>query len=161
MGRSREATARQVGLHPELLVNLLVEPSGPGKGGPNVVTTSVALVGTARVHPLILFRWVVGQQQCNEGVGEESLRQRVAEEHVPTSALVPRLLRQAVGEHQAGASRLPPIEKIARRVTQEVFRPADPVQSMHRGVPHVTGQAVRWVVLGGLRTVPSALQLRT
>lgn len=46
------------------------------------------------------------------------LRQRAASEHIPTSALVRRLLRQAVHEEPVGLT-VAAVEDIARRVTRE------------------------------------------
>jgi len=50
---------------------------------------------------------------------DAQLRQRAAEEHIPTSALVRRLLRQAVRDRQPGGLTVAAVEDIARRVTQE------------------------------------------
>ncbi|MGH8938638.1 MAG: ribbon-helix-helix protein, CopG family, partial [Actinomycetes bacterium] len=47
------------------------------------------------------------------------LRRRAADEHIPTSALVRRLLRQAVGENQPGNLTSADVEDIARRVARE------------------------------------------
>lgn len=47
------------------------------------------------------------------------LRRRAADEHIPTSALVRRLLRQAVGENQPGTLTSSEVEDIARRVARE------------------------------------------
>lgn len=50
---------------------------------------------------------------------DAQLRRRAADEHIPTSALVRRLLRQAVHEHQPGGLTTAAVEHIARRVTRE------------------------------------------
>lgn len=47
------------------------------------------------------------------------LRSRAADEHIPTSALVRRLLRQAVGEKQPESLTSADVEDIARRVARE------------------------------------------
>ena len=47
------------------------------------------------------------------------LRRRAADEHVPTSALVRRLLRQAVGEPLRENLTAAEVEEIARRVARE------------------------------------------
>ena len=47
------------------------------------------------------------------------LRQRAAAEHIPTSALVRRLLRRAVHEQSPGGLTAAEVEDIARRVTRE------------------------------------------
>jgi Ribbon-helix-helix protein, copG family len=50
---------------------------------------------------------------------DEQLRQRAAAEHIPTSALVRRLLRRAVhGDSSAGLTAVE-VEDIARRVARE------------------------------------------
>ncbi len=49
---------------------------------------------------------------------DEQLRRRAAAEHIPTSALVRRLLRQAVHEHRPGLTATE-VEDIARRVARE------------------------------------------
>lgn len=49
---------------------------------------------------------------------DERLRQRAGDEGVPTSALVRRLLRQALGQGPASLTRVE-IEEIARRVARE------------------------------------------
>lgn len=49
---------------------------------------------------------------------DRQLRQRARDEHIPTSALVRRLLRQALQQGSAGLSRAE-IEGIARRVARE------------------------------------------
>ena len=50
---------------------------------------------------------------------DAQLRRRAAAEHIPTSALVRRLLRQAVQEHHPGALTTAEVEDIACRVTRE------------------------------------------
>jgi hypothetical protein len=50
---------------------------------------------------------------------DEQLRQRAAAEHIPTSALVRRLLRQAVHEHRPAGLTAVEVEDIARRVARE------------------------------------------
>ena len=50
---------------------------------------------------------------------DAQLRQRAASEHIPTSALVRRLLRQAVHERQPVGLTAVAVEDIARRVTRE------------------------------------------
>jgi hypothetical protein len=50
---------------------------------------------------------------------DAQLRRRAAAEHIPTSALVRRLLRQAVQEHHAGGLTAAEVEDIARRVARE------------------------------------------
>lgn len=50
---------------------------------------------------------------------DAQLRDRAASEHIPTSALVRRLLRQAVHERQPGGLTVAAVEDIARRVTRE------------------------------------------
>lgn len=47
------------------------------------------------------------------------LRRRAADEHIPTSALVRRLLRQAVGDSQPESLTAAEVEEIARRVARE------------------------------------------
>ncbi|UNX55624.1 hypothetical protein MF406_05030 [Georgenia sp. TF02-10] len=49
---------------------------------------------------------------------DQQLRQRASEEHIPTSALVRRLLRQAVQQGPPGVS-VAEVEGIARRVARE------------------------------------------
>lgn len=49
---------------------------------------------------------------------DAELRQRAAAEHIPTSALVRRLLTQAVHEHHTGLTSAE-VEEIARRITRE------------------------------------------
>lgn len=49
---------------------------------------------------------------------DRQLRQRASDEHIPTSALVRRLLRQAMQQGSAGPSTAE-IEGIARRVARE------------------------------------------
>src|ERR1035437_9521307 len=53
---------------------------------------------------------------------DAQLRQRAAAEHIPTSALVRRLLRQTVREHESGGLTVAAVEDIARRVTREELR---------------------------------------
>ena len=53
---------------------------------------------------------------------DAQLRQRAAAEHIPTSALVRRLLRQTVREHGSGGLTVAAVEDIARRVTREELR---------------------------------------
>ncbi|WP_190817327.1 hypothetical protein [Saccharopolyspora pogona] len=50
---------------------------------------------------------------------DAELRRRAAAEHIPTSALVRRLLTQAVHRHDSGALTSAEVEEIARRVTRE------------------------------------------
>ncbi|MHB8186531.1 MAG: ribbon-helix-helix protein, CopG family [Dermatophilaceae bacterium] len=50
---------------------------------------------------------------------DEQLRRQAAAEHIPTSALVRRLLRQAVHEHPIGELTSVKVEDIARRVVRE------------------------------------------
>ncbi|MGH3802423.1 MAG: ribbon-helix-helix protein, CopG family [Pseudonocardiaceae bacterium] len=50
---------------------------------------------------------------------DAQLRRRAAAEHIPTSALVRRLLRQAVHEHHPGGLTAAEVEDIARRVARE------------------------------------------
>jgi plasmid stability protein len=50
---------------------------------------------------------------------DAQLRQRAAGEHSPTSALVRRLLRQAIHENQPGGLTPAAVEGIARRVARE------------------------------------------
>lgn len=50
---------------------------------------------------------------------DAQLRQRAAAEHIPTSALVRRLLRQAVHERRPGGLTAAEVEDIARRVARE------------------------------------------
>ncbi|MDQ2790239.1 MAG: ribbon-helix-helix protein, CopG family [Actinomycetota bacterium] len=45
---------------------------------------------------------------------DTQLRRRAAAEHIPTSALVRRLLRQAVHEHSLGGPTAAEVEDIAR-----------------------------------------------
>lgn len=56
-----------------------------------------------------------------DGELDQQLRQRASDEHIPTSALVRRLLRRAI---QEGSAVLSPaeVEDIARRVTREELR---------------------------------------
>ncbi|MGI8311263.1 hypothetical protein [Saccharopolyspora hattusasensis] len=50
---------------------------------------------------------------------DAELRRRAAAEHIPTSALVRRLLTQAVHRHDSGGLTSAEVEEIARRVTRE------------------------------------------
>lgn len=50
---------------------------------------------------------------------DEQLRRRAAAEHIPTSALVRRLLRQAIHEHHSVGLSAAEAEDIARRVVRE------------------------------------------
>jgi hypothetical protein len=50
---------------------------------------------------------------------DAQLRRRAATEHIPTSALVRRLLRQAVHEHHPEGLTAADVEDIARRVARE------------------------------------------
>jgi len=50
---------------------------------------------------------------------DAQLRRRAAAEHIPTSALVRRLLRQAVQEHHPGGLTTAEVEDVARRVVRE------------------------------------------
>ena len=50
---------------------------------------------------------------------DAELRRRAAAEHIPTSALVRRLLRRAVHEQTTGGLTAAEVEDIARRVTRE------------------------------------------
>lgn len=50
---------------------------------------------------------------------DAQLRQRAAAEHIPTSALVRRLLRQAAHEHHTGSLSTAEVENIARRIARE------------------------------------------
>src|SRR6266508_881313 len=50
---------------------------------------------------------------------DSELRQRAADEHIPTSALVRRLLTQAVHQRDTSALTAAEVEEIARRVTRE------------------------------------------
>ncbi|MDQ3763733.1 MAG: ribbon-helix-helix protein, CopG family [Actinomycetota bacterium] len=50
---------------------------------------------------------------------DAQLRRRAAAEHIPTSALVRRLLRQAVHELSSGGLTTAEVEDIARRVARE------------------------------------------
>lgn len=52
---------------------------------------------------------------------DQLLRQRAGAEHIPTSALVRRLLRQAMQQSSAALSRAE-VEAIARRVAREEFQ---------------------------------------
>ncbi|MGI9003854.1 MAG: ribbon-helix-helix protein, CopG family [Pseudonocardia sp.] len=53
---------------------------------------------------------------------DAQLRRRAAAEHIPTSALVRRLLRQAVHEHHTTGLTTAEVEDIARRVAREELR---------------------------------------
>ena len=50
---------------------------------------------------------------------DAELRRQAAAEHVPTSALVRRLLTQAVHRHDSGVLTSAEVEEIARRVARE------------------------------------------
>jgi len=50
------------------------------------------------------------------------LRRRAAAEHIPTSALVRRLLRRAVHEQNPSGLTAADVENIARRITREELR---------------------------------------
>ncbi|MGP4017330.1 hypothetical protein [Saccharopolyspora sp. 5N708] len=50
---------------------------------------------------------------------DAELRRRAAAEHIPTSALVRRLLTQAVHRHDSGGLTSTEVEEIARRVARE------------------------------------------
>lgn len=50
---------------------------------------------------------------------DAELRRQAAAEHIPTSALVRRLLRQAVHEHHTAGLTATQVQDIARRVAQE------------------------------------------
>lgn len=50
---------------------------------------------------------------------DAALRQRAAAEHIPTSALVRRLLRQAIHEQRSGGLTAAEVEDIARRVARQ------------------------------------------
>jgi hypothetical protein len=50
---------------------------------------------------------------------DTQLRRRAADEHIPTSALVRRLLRQAIHEHHRGGLTAEEVEDIARRIARE------------------------------------------
>ncbi|HEV8558607.1 MAG TPA: hypothetical protein VGR06_19740 [Actinophytocola sp.] len=50
---------------------------------------------------------------------DTELRKRAAAEHIPTSALVRRLLTQAVHQRDTGALTAAEVEEIARRVARE------------------------------------------
>lgn len=56
-----------------------------------------------------------------DGDLDQKLRQRASDEHIPTSALVRRLLRQAVQPGSATLSSAE-VEDIARRVAREEFQ---------------------------------------
>lgn len=53
---------------------------------------------------------------------DTELRRRAADEHIPTSALVRRLLRQAVHEHLTPGLTAAEVQDIARRVAREEMR---------------------------------------
>ncbi|MGH3812457.1 MAG: ribbon-helix-helix protein, CopG family [Pseudonocardiaceae bacterium] len=53
---------------------------------------------------------------------DEQLRRRAAAEHIPTSALVRRLLRRAVHEDRPAGLTAVEVEDIARRVAREELR---------------------------------------
>ncbi|SDJ84293.1 hypothetical protein SAMN04487820_102329 [Actinopolyspora mzabensis] len=50
---------------------------------------------------------------------DAQLREWAATEHIPTSALVRRLLRQAMQEHHGASPTIAQVEEIARRVARE------------------------------------------
>lgn len=50
---------------------------------------------------------------------DTQLRRRADAEHIPTSALVRRLLRQAVHKHHPGGLTAAEVEDIARRIARE------------------------------------------
>lgn len=50
---------------------------------------------------------------------DAELRQRAAEEHIPTSALVRRLLTQAIHKPRTGELTKADVEEIARRIARE------------------------------------------
>lgn len=54
-----------------------------------------------------------------DGELDTQLRRQAAAEHIPTSALVRRLLRQAVHEYNLGGLTAADVEDIARRVARE------------------------------------------
>jgi hypothetical protein len=56
---------------------------------------------------------------------DAQLRRRAAVEHIPTSALVRRLLRHAVQEQSPAGLTADEVEDIARRVTREELRAAN------------------------------------
>lgn len=59
-----------------------------------------------------------------DGELDAELRRRAAHEHIPTSALVRRLLRQAVHEHHRTGLTADEVQDIARRVArEEIHRP--------------------------------------
>lgn len=53
---------------------------------------------------------------------DSQLRRRAVAEHIPTSALVRRLLRQAMHEQRAGGLTVAEVEDVARRVAREELR---------------------------------------
>lgn len=53
---------------------------------------------------------------------DAQLRRRAAAEHIPTSALVRRLLRQAVREHHTAGLTVAEVEDVARRIVREELR---------------------------------------
>jgi hypothetical protein len=57
---------------------------------------------------------------------DRELRRRAAAEHIPTSALVCRLLRHVVHEQNPTGLTAADVEDIARRVTHEELRAANP-----------------------------------
>jgi len=56
-----------------------------------------------------------------DGELDQQLRQRASHEHIPTSALVRRLLRQAM-QHGSATLSQADVEDIARRVAREEFQ---------------------------------------
>jgi predicted HicB family RNase H-like nuclease len=52
---------------------------------------------------------------------DRRLRRRAAAEQIPTSALVRRLLRQAIHEHQPVGLTVEQVETIARQIAREEF----------------------------------------
>lgn len=55
---------------------------------------------------------------------DAQLRQRAASEHIPTSALVRRILRQSAHEYRSHSPTAAEVEEIARRVAREEIRQA-------------------------------------
>jgi hypothetical protein len=53
---------------------------------------------------------------------DAQLRSRALAEQIPTSALIRRLLRQAIGEQRSSELTAAEVEKIARRVAREELR---------------------------------------
>lgn len=100
-------------------------------------TTSTERVARRTRHEKILATVAAEEAEANEAEAAEKanaldvalhlridkeldrqLRQRASEEHIPTSALVRRLLRQAV-QDRATAMSLAAVEEVARRVARE------------------------------------------